>query len=68
MGNPIDNVSDHNLIQEMIEGIFIEDYQVTQKYSGEVDIRTLHHQETHQKDCVKLGIFDSNPYINSRGP
>ena len=41
VADPIDQVSDHNLIQVKMEAVCIQREQQTQQLAGEVDLRTL---------------------------
>ena len=41
VADPIDQVSDHNLIQVKVEAVCIQREQRVQQVAGEVDLRTL---------------------------
>ena len=41
VADPIDQVSDHNLIQVKMEAVCIQRVQQVQQIAGEVDLRTL---------------------------
>jgi hypothetical protein len=68
VADPIDQVSDHNLIQVKVEAVCIQREQQIQLQTGEVDLRTLPQTTIRKviKECVEKGLFDTNPYINSR--
>ena len=68
VADPIDQVSDHNLIQVKIEATCVERVERVSTLMVEVDIRTLP-QTTIRKiirECVDKGLFDSTPFIDSR--
>ena len=68
VADPIDQVSDHCPIQVKMEAEFIAREQVPQQHPGDIDLRTLPQTTIRKviKECVEKGLFDSNPFIDSR--
>ena len=66
VADPIDQVSDHNLIQVKVEAVWVQREQQAQQVAGEVDLRTQTTIRKVIKECVEKGLFDTNPYINSK--
>ena len=66
VADPIDQVSDHNLIQVKLEASLIERGQTPQEDLGEVDLRTLPQSAIRKviQECVKQGLFEDTPDIH----
>ena len=68
VADPIDQVSDHNIIQVKLEATLIERGQPPQEDIGEVDLRTLPQSSIRKiiEECVKQGLFEETPEIHKQ--
>jgi hypothetical protein len=69
IAEPIDQVSDHFLIEVRLEATLIERGQVQQQEVEEIDPRTLPQMTIRKvmKECLEKGVFEETPDI-SRNP
>ena len=65
---PIDQVSDHCLIQVKMEAVLTRRVQLPSKEPEEIDYRSLPQTTVRKviKKCLEDGTFDTTPFIDSR--
>ena len=68
VAHPIDQVSDHCLIQVKMEAILVSRQQPPHQEAVRVDPRSLPQTTIRKvvKECLENGVFDTTPYINQR--
>ena len=68
VADPIDQVSDHRLIQVRMEAILVERGTNPRLEPEEIDPRTLPQTTIRKviKECLDKGVFENTPEINRR--
>ena len=68
VAHPIDQVSDHQLIQVRMEATLENRQQPPHQEAEGVDPRSLPQTTIRKvvKECLESGVFDTGPYINQR--
>ena len=68
IADPIDQVSDHCLIQVKMEAVLTSRQQIPAHEPEEADPRSLPQTTVRKviKKCLENGTFDTTPYIDSR--
>ena len=66
VAHPIDQVSDHCLIQVKMEATLVSRQRPPHQEAGGVDPRSLPQTTIRKvvKECLENGVFDTTPYIN----
>ena len=65
VAHPIDQVSDHRLIQVKMEAALVNQQQLPHQEAEGVDTRSLPQTTIRKvvKECLENGLFDTTPYI-----
>jgi hypothetical protein len=68
VAHPIDQVSDHQLIQVRMEATLVNRQQPPHQVAEGVDPRSLPQTTIRKvvKECLENGLFDTTPYIDKR--
>ena len=66
VARPIDQVSDHCLIQVKMEAVLVSRQQPPHQEAVGLDPRSLPQTTIRKvvKECLEKGVFDTTPYIN----